>query len=152
MAETFAIVPAALNRMWLVPAILAIVFAGVIFLVTASIRGARSSTFEISSAGLQIRGDLYGRLVPKAAIRADEARLVDLRTDPSVAPRRRRVGTALPGYSAGWFRLANGEKALVYLTDRTRALYVPTTEGYSLLLSPQRPERLLERIQTWGNR
>jgi hypothetical protein len=62
-------------------------------------------------------------------------------------PRSRRLGTGLPGYAAGWFRLNNGERALVYLTRPKPVLYVPTTLGYSLLLSPQDPENLLAAIR-----
>ena len=62
-------------------------------------------------------------------------------------PKWRRIGTALPGYQAGWFRLRNGEKALLYLTDRTRAVYIPTTAGYSLLLSPADPDAYLSRLR-----
>jgi hypothetical protein len=57
------------------------------------------------------------------------------------------MGTAFPSYRAGWFRLRNGEKALLYLTDSRRAVYVPTTRGYSLLFSPQQPERFVERLR-----
>lgn len=35
---------------------------------------------------------------------------------------------------AGWIRLKNDEKALVYLTGRTAVLYVPMHQGYSILL------------------
>jgi hypothetical protein len=50
------------------------------------------------------------------------------------------MGTGLPGYKAGWFRLRNGERALLYLTDRARAVYGPTSAGYGLLLSPAEPD------------
>jgi hypothetical protein len=58
----------------------------------------------------------------------------------------RTLGTGLPGYKAGWFRLGNGEKALVYLTDLERAVYVPTRAGYSLLLSPADPQAFLNAL------
>jgi hypothetical protein len=57
------------------------------------------------------------------------------------------MGTAYPGYRAGWFRLRNGEKALVYLTETNRTVYVPTRNGYSVMLTPQQPERFLERLR-----
>jgi hypothetical protein len=57
------------------------------------------------------------------------------------------VGTGLPGYQAGWFRLRNGEKALLDLTDRRRAVYIPTGAGYSLLLSPADPDGFLSRLR-----
>jgi hypothetical protein len=49
--------------------------------------------------------------------------------------------------SAGWFRLRNGKNALLYVTDRRRTVYVPTTKGYSVLLTPQEPERFLARLK-----
>lgn len=36
---------------------------------------------------------------------------------------------------------------LIYLTDRRRVLYLPTTEDYSVLLSSEEPERLLEALK-----
>jgi hypothetical protein len=57
------------------------------------------------------------------------------------------MGTALPNYQSGWFRLANGEKALLYLSQRDRALYIPTTAGYSILLSPTDPDRMLADLK-----
>jgi hypothetical protein len=56
------------------------------------------------------------------------------------------MGTGLPGYAAGWFKLANGEKALVYVTTQSEVVYIPTTEGYSLLLSVTEPDRFLARL------
>ena len=40
-----------------------------------------------------------------------------------------------------------GENAQLYLTDRSRAVYVPTTAGYSLLLSPADPDRYLSAVR-----
>ena len=47
----------------------------------------------------------------------------------------------------GWFRLKNGEKALVSLTDRHRAVYVPTSRGYALLVSPAEPDSFLAALR-----
>jgi hypothetical protein len=58
----------------------------------------------------------------------------------------RTMGTSMPGYRAGWFRLRNGEKALLYLTDWSRVVYVPTTAGYGLLLSPSEPDQFLAAV------
>ena len=49
----------------------------------------------------------------------------------------------MPGYNAGWFRLKNGSKALLALTDRSSVVYIPTTEDYSILLSVADPEAFL---------
>ena len=144
--STFPIAPATSRYLWfLIPAL--ILLLGAVVLVVASVRGAHSSTFEIRPDGLWLRGDLWGRLVPKAELRVDLARRVDLTQEAGLRPKWRRMGTALPGYQAGWFRLHNGEKALLYLTDRSRAVYVPTTAGYVLLLSPADPDGFLARLR-----
>ena len=90
--------------------------------------------------GLRIRGP-YGRLVPREAMDVEEARLVDLRTDPSYRVGIRTNGIGMPGYASGWFRLKGGASALLFVTDRTRAVAIPTSLGYTLLLSPADPER-----------
>jgi hypothetical protein len=81
-------------------------------------------------------------------MQAARARRVDFAATPELRPGRRTMGTGLPGYQSGWFRLANGEKALLYLTDRRRAVYVPTSAGYSLLLSPDDPDAFLEALRS----
>jgi hypothetical protein len=100
---------------------------------------------------LRLRGDLYGRLIPRAQIRAGAARRVDFRVASELTPQRRTLGTGLPGYRAGWFRLRNGESALLYLTDPSRAVYVPTTAGYSVLLSPAEPDAFLAALHAMSS-
>lgn len=104
--------------------------------------GSRPPKFEVTAEGLQIRGGLFGRTIPASQLRLDEAKIVDLSASEELRPRWRTMGIGLPGYQAGWFRLRNKEKALVFL-NRNRALYVPTTAGYSLLISPADPDALL---------
>ena len=147
MTETFSIVPSEDRLLWFILGFVILILVSVAFVLVATARGSRSSTFEVSPTGLRIRGDIYGRLVPASAIRGSDARVVNLATEGNLEPRRRTAGTAVPGYHSGWFRLRNGEKALLYLTERGRAVYVPTTEGYSLLLSPQDPDRFVDRVR-----
>jgi len=144
--STFPIAPATSRYLWfLIPVLIVLIGAAV--LLVASVRGAHSSTFEIGPDGLRLPGAVWGRLIPKAELRVDLARRVDLTQEEGFTPKSRRMGTALPGYQAGWFRLRNGEKALLYLTDRTRAVYLPTTAGYVLLLSPADPDGFLSRLR-----
>jgi len=146
--QVFAIAPATVKGMYLLWAIVLLAMTVAIGAVAFATSGARTSTFEVSSEGLQLRGDLYGRLIPLRELRIDQARRVSLDADSDLAPRRRTMGTGMPGYQAGWFRLRNGERALLYLTDRSRAVYVPTTEGYSVLLSPADPDGFLRALTT----
>ena len=148
MTETFRIVPAEGRVLWFVLAFVVIILIGVTLLMVLTARGARGSTFELSEAGLRIRGDVYGQFIATAELRGRDARIVALAVSTELSPQARTAGTAVPGYHAGWFRLRNREKALLYLTARDRAVYVPTTREYSLLLSPEDPERFLARLQS----
>jgi hypothetical protein len=77
--------------------------------------------------------------------------LVDLDADSTLRPVRRTNGIGLPGLSEGWFRLANGEKALMFVTDRDGVVYIPTRDGYSVLLSTVTPDEFLESLaEEWN--
>lgn len=146
MTETFPIVPGQVRLLWVaVP--LALVILGALAAVAFSVSGARTARFEVSREGLRLRGDFYGRLVPAADLRADLARPVDLERERALQPTLRTGGTALPGYRAGWFRLRNGERALLYVTDARRVAYVPTRAGYSVLVSVAEPEALVAALR-----
>jgi hypothetical protein len=146
MTETFMIAPAGSRPLWvLIPA--GLLMAAVICALLLSLYGSRGARFEVSPAGLRLRGDFYGRFIPAGELRAADARRVDLAREPSLRLRFRTLGTGLPGYQAGWFRLAGGDKALVYLTDRSRAVHIPTRNGYSLILTPADPDRFLASLR-----
>ena len=148
MIESFSIVPAGSRGIWAIVALVAVVFIIVLLLLFATARGSSRSRFDLSDEGLRIHGDIYGQLIRRSSLKGGSARIVDLAVDTALAPKRRSMGTAVPGYRSGWFRLRNGREALVYLTDRSRAVFVPTSAGYDLLLSPQDPERFVERLRT----
>ena len=131
-----------------IPVVLVLLISLVgVLVVYKSLSGARSSTFTLSPAGLTIRGDLWGRTIPAAQLRGALARVVDLRAETALTPTRRTAGTGLPGYRSGWWRLENGEKALIYLTTTERVVHVPTTAGYSVLLSVTEPERFVAQLR-----
>jgi len=144
--EVFNIAAADTKMLWLIGLIPLGVLVLVGVILGASINGARGSTFEVSNEGLRIRGDWYGRMIPASQLVPGTARRVDLALSPDLAPGRRTMGTGLPGYQAGWFRLRNGDRALLYLTDRSKAVYVQTTDGYGVMLSPSEPEKLVAAL------
>lgn len=146
--EVFTIAPADTRALWLIGLIPLLVLLLVIGILWASINGARNATFELSREGLRLRGDWYGRLVPADHLERGMARRIDWTMMPELTPRRRTMGTGLPGYQAGWFRLRNGTRALLYLTDRSKAVYVPTTEGYALLVSPSEPDKFVAALNS----
>ena len=143
MREVFPIVPAPATTVLVSLALLLPVLLILLYLLLAP----RLVRFEVSPEGLHIRGELYGRRIPAGELMADQARPVDLRTDTARRLARRTNGVGLPGYRSGWFRLANGEKALVFVTDQSRVVYLPTRRGYAVLLSVERPEEFINRLR-----
>ena len=129
--------------MWLV--ILVIVILAIVAAVL--LLGLRPARFEVTAEGLRIRGSVFGRLIPAAQLNTAGARIVDLNASPELRPKWRTNGIGLPGHLSGWVRLANHEKALVFLTDRNRVVYIPTKAGYSVLLSPADPDAFLTALR-----
>jgi hypothetical protein len=146
METVYSIVPASGRIYWLlVPIFLLLI--GVMAIMGVTALGAQQSRVVLTDDTLRIRGDLYGRSIPIELLNVDSARVVDLRGEPSLQPVSRRMGTGMPGYSAGWFRLRNGARALVYLTARDRVAYVPVADGYVLLLSVRDPDAMIRDLR-----
>ena len=137
--QVFTIVPASSGPVWMLAgiALLMLLLVALFMWLAYSSRNVR---FELSGGGLNIAGVMYGRQIPASALRADGVRVLDLHRDRDYQMRWRTNGAGLPGFSAGWFKLRNGEKSLCFVTDRSRVVYVPTSEGYSVLLSVPEPE------------
>jgi hypothetical protein len=90
---------------------------------------------ELTESELTINAGFYSRTLKRESLRVEAGRMISLFEDRSIAPRWRTNGIRVPGFQAGWFRLANGDKALALLTDPRAVTYLPTTEGYALLIS-----------------
>ncbi len=103
----------------------------------------RHVSFELSEGGLRIRHSLFARLVPRADLLPEEGRAASILAEPQLKPVLRTFGSGLVGYCEGWFRLRNWDKALIFLTDRSSVVDLPTRRGYRLLLSVADPERFL---------
>ena len=146
MKEVFPIVPASSGAFWIVGGLL-LLMAALVGLFGWIAWAARFTTFEVTSQRLAIHGDLYSRSIPRTELRVDEARIVNLNVDRAYRLVVRTNGCGLPGYASGWFRLANGEKALAFVTSTDATVYLPTTAGYSLLLSPAQPEQFLAALR-----
>lgn len=147
--EVFAISPASAKPLWFI-AVICTLLALVLLALAFTAYAARNSRVELGADKLTLVGDFWGRDIPLSNVLTEQARVVNLDRDGEIAPRRRTLGTGLPGYASGWFKLYNGDKALLYLTNRKRAVYVPTSEGYSLLLSVQQPGRFIESLKQFS--
>jgi len=142
----FPMVPAASKSLWFF-AIISLVLVGALVLMLWLAWSMQNVRFTVSHEGLRLQGDLWGRLIPLKSLKLDEAVATNLNTDKDHQPKWRTMGTGLPGYSAGWFKLRNGVKALLYVTDRTRVVRIPTTEGYTVMLSVNDPAFLIDVLR-----
>ena len=146
MTETFELAPIPTIAHYFFVGLLALLGAIFVLFGWLYLR-TKSTSVVVDGDNLRIDAAIYGRTIPLADLRIDQARVVDLRTDRSLAPTLRTNGLGLPGYQLGWFRLRSGERALLALVRGSPAVYLPTTKGYSLLLSPNDPHRFLETVR-----
>lgn len=108
----------------------------------------RRQQLALGKDGLRVTTCFYRRTLPLASLQLDRARVVSLDEHIELRPQRKTNGTALPGIKSGWFRLADGSKALVSIRRGERVLWLPTTQGYGLLLEPGRAQSLLDHLRT----
>jgi hypothetical protein len=148
MTSVYQIIPAGPKPFYLMVPVF-VILIGVFLLVAWTLYGSQRASLRLSSAGVSFRGDVWGRkTIPLQQIRVRDARMVNLENEPDLRPASKRMGTGLPGYASGWFRLRGGKKALIYLTDRRNVVYIPTDLGYSVMASVAEPEQLLSELRS----
>ena len=142
----FPLIPAAVKATWFFAAIICVLMVPLLLLAWLA-WSTQHARFTVSPQGLRLQGDLWGRQIPLSVLKLDEAVVTNLHQDVAHQPKRRTMGSALPGYSAGWFELRNGSKGLLYVTDRSRVARLPTSEGYTALLSVPEPQQLIDALR-----
>ncbi len=150
MGEIYPIIPAASKAVWLLAVIGALLVA-VAGLLVATAWATTHTRVRVDVAGLRIEGDpLFSRTIPWSDLASERASVVPIGGDAPHRPVARTLGTGLPGYAAGWFRLRSGEKSLVFATRADRAVYVPTRSDWGLILTVDDPEALADRLRAGG--
>jgi len=117
-------------------------FLGMNFYMLKNVR------FDIDQNQLRIKGGLYRRVLKISEIDVDSIALVNLTVKKEYFPAIKKNGIGLPGIKEGWFKLKNGEKALLFLTDLKNVVYLKTTKGYSLLLSVKNPDDFINCLKS----
>ncbi|QYJ78557.1 PH domain-containing protein [Shewanella acanthi] len=109
----------------------------------------QSSRAEIELTENELKLDIpfYKVQLARTDLLIDQARIVDLKQDAGLKPSFKTNGIGMPGFKLGWFNLHNKGKAFVALTDRAELVLLPTTKGYSLLLSVPEGKRFIEQLQ-----
>jgi hypothetical protein len=152
MERIFGIIPAssgAYTAVWIISILVCLILVLVAALFISSGYQSRHLKYTINDEGLRISPGLYTRFIPREDIDVTGVKVLNLNTDTEYALARRTNGAGLPGFASGWFKLANDEKALVFVTDRNRVVYIPTHRDYSVLLSVQEAEEFAGTLQDW---
>jgi hypothetical protein len=145
-STVFPIIPAAGKSLWFLAIIALVLVLGAVLMGYIA-WSTRHVTCTVSPAGLRIQGDMYGRLIPLQSLMLDKAAATNLTKYKEHQAKWRTNGVGLPGYASGWFKLRNGEKGLLFVTDPTRVARIPTTEGYTVMLSVSDPAALIDALR-----
>lgn len=145
MSESFPIVPASARAFW-IPGAVMLLLLGLLLFFAVMLWNARRLQVEVAPAGVRVRGE-YGRMLPARSLVLEDARPADLTREPGLRLQVRNNGVGLPGYAVGWFTTKNRERVLAFVTDPRRVAYLPTRDGYALLLSVAEPERFIARLR-----
>lgn len=132
---------------WLVGVVIVCVVVGALAFAGYVTRSCATARFEVGAGALRVVAGVYGRTIPLADLDLSGALVVDASADTPLRPRRRINGVGLPGLRGGWYRLADGQKALIFLTRAKKAAYVPTRLGFGLLLGVTDPEGLIAALR-----
>ncbi|TXH77944.1 MAG: hypothetical protein E6Q88_00080 [Lysobacteraceae bacterium] len=170
MQREFDIVPPETALIWVLPAMsIAIGIAGIAFgaredprawfamlvlipvigVLTWSVRRRRVS---IDGETLVIAAGINTARVKVSELQLDAARIVNLDHDSELRPRLKTMGTSMPGYRAGHFRLRDRRRAFVLVTRREKLLALPERNGRMLLLSLKQPQALLDALGAIKNK
>jgi len=125
--------------LWLLFLIPLIILAAQALLV----RGIARAGVSVDQGELVVNTGLGIKRVALSRLRRHGVQMVDLDQRGEFKPVLRLWGTGLPGFTAGWFRLRNGHKAVCLLTSRHRITQLRSDEDrLTLLLSLADPARL----------
>ncbi|MFZ9935411.1 MAG: PH domain-containing protein [Arenimonas sp.] len=128
--------------LWLLGLLLGI---GPAILIAAAM-GVRNPQAKLGKDGLSIKVSFIDKQWAISTIDRANAALVNLESRQELRPKWKLWGAAMPGLSSGLFKLYDGRKAHIYITDRSKVVYLPTQSG-PVLLSLERPREFLDALQ-----
>jgi len=76
--------------------------------------------------------------------------VVDLSKHPELRPKIRTFGTGLPGLNLGWFKLANGSKAFLAITNNNQAVVIKLKDETYVILSPKNFQEFVNTLKQLG--
>lgn len=90
---------------------------------------------------------IFVRKVAIADLALDKARVLDLGEHTAFKPMLPLGAFSFPGFNAGHYLLRNRSRAFCLLTSRQRTVLLPQRDGKLILLSPEKPQALLDALR-----
>jgi hypothetical protein len=97
---------------------------------------------------LRISAGFHSAKVKAADLDLQQAKIANLETATELRPRWQLFGSTIGRYRTGHFLLGGRRRAFVLLTTRDRVLALPMRNGRIFLLSLERPQALLDALNT----
>jgi hypothetical protein len=126
--------------------ILIIISIGLMALFPAIFYSMKNTTLSLTNKEIIIKTVMYGKKIPLENILINEIKKINLNEDNEYTISIRTNGISLPNFKSGWMRLKNGEKALVYITDKNNVVLIPVKE-YLILFSMENIEEFIKKIK-----
>lgn len=101
----------------------------------------------LTETELKLDIPFYNVQLARSELLAEQARLLDLQQEIDFTPQFRTNGIGMPGFQLGWFNLQGKGKAFLAITDKSQLVLLPTTKGYSLLLTVPQSSEFLAQLQ-----
>jgi hypothetical protein len=105
----------------------------------------KNTSIIITDKYLAIKSLFYSKTIPLEKINVNGLKQLNLHNDKEYDPKIRVNGIGLPNYYVGWMKLNNGNKSLVYLSDRTNVALIPT-DDYDILFSTDDFDGIKEKL------
>ena len=101
----------------------------------------------LDADGIEVATTFHRRRVAHGQLDLAHARVANLDEHTALRPLFKRNGMAIPGFRSGWFHLRNRQRTLVAMNRGPRVAYIPTTDGFALMLQARQPQALLDRLR-----
>jgi len=126
------------------------ILLGISVLLVGIIFSMKNTSISIKDNEIIIKSFLYGRKIPIDEVLFDEIKTVNLNESKEYNVAVRTNGIYLPNFLSGWTRLKNGKKALAYLTNREKVLFMPT-QNFIVLFSMEKTDEFVSKLNEKRN-
>lgn len=105
----------------------------------------QSANIALDMSKFELDVPFYGVSLKRSEILVTGIRPLDLQEEPGLKPDFRSNGFGMPGFQLGWFRLQDGQKALLAVGEGDQ-LVIPTKAGFVIIVSSESTDRLINAL------